>query len=160
MNTSSESGSYYCQKMAMKVHSSMLKHVVTNVLRMGSESLSQWTRTVNVVVSSKQIKTLLLASCWLPVRKPTDTITPASPSRSLLPFFYVLRSFNWGLYFIQGLPVPSVPRWTGLFIPYFLLPQFQVLPFFHHFYGLLPLLFPFCPTSGQVVGIPTQGVKI
>lgn len=79
MNTSSESGSYFCQKMPVTVHSSMLKHTVITVLRRGPGSLSHWTRTVNMVVSSKQIKTLLLASFWLPVREPAGIITPSFP---------------------------------------------------------------------------------
>lgn len=40
MNTPSESGSYFCQKMAVTVHNSMLKHIVITVLRRGPGSLS------------------------------------------------------------------------------------------------------------------------
>lgn len=71
----------YCQETAMKVHSSSNTTIVT-LLRRGPESLSHWTRTVNMVDSSKQIKTLLLDSfCWH-VREFGDIITPSSPNFS------------------------------------------------------------------------------
>lgn len=41
MNTSSESGSYYCQKMAVKLYRYMLKPIATTILRMGLKGLSR-----------------------------------------------------------------------------------------------------------------------
>lgn len=157
MNISPESHSCDCQKIAEKVYGSMLKNRVVNVLRKGPESLSYWMRTVNMVVSPKQSKTLPLASFCSPFREPAGTITPFFLQLIITKFCLIqplnAKETRTSISHKTFLHLLFLDGWVCLSLVFFSL-CFRFFHFFHYFWGLLPPLFSFCSPGRKVIWIP------